>query len=51
MVLPEFDKESVKLIPNKIILSTVTELTQYFIKDWSLSFWDNGINYKIYNPF
>ena len=46
MVLQEFDKESVKVLPKDIVLSTVKELTQYFIQDWSLDFWDKGNNFK-----
>ena len=42
MVIPEFDIKSVKLVPKDIVLSTVTELTQYYIKDWSLVYWDKG---------
>ena len=46
VVLQEFDKESVKVLPKDIVLSTVKELTQYFIQDWSLDFWDKGNNFK-----
>ena len=38
----EFDKRSVELLPDKMDLMTDTELTQYFMKTWSLDFNDPG---------
>ena len=38
----EFDKRSVELLPDKMDLLTDTELTQYFMKTWSLDFNDPG---------
>ena len=38
----EFDKRSVELFPDKMDLMTDTELTQYFMKTWSLDFNDPG---------
>ena len=43
MVLPDFDLETVSLIPDEIIMSSATELTQYFIKEWRLEFEDKGV--------
>ena len=43
MVLPDFDLETVSLIPDEIIMSSATELTQYFIKEWRLEFEDQGV--------
>ena len=36
MILREFDKDTVELVPNIIGMQSDTELTQYFIKSWSL---------------
>ena len=36
MVLEQFDQETVKLVPDKIIMQSPKELTQYFIQTWSL---------------
>ena len=42
MVLSSFDLSTVLLLPGNISLLTETELTQYFIKDWDLTFWNKG---------
>ena len=42
MVLSDFDLKAVTLVPNKILMSSDTELTQYFIKEWFLTFEDPG---------
>ena len=42
MITSAFDQDTVQLMPENMFLSTETELTQYFIKDWSLSFWNKG---------
>ena len=38
----EFDKRNVELVPDKMVMMTDTELTQYFIQAWSLDFNDPG---------
>ena len=38
----EFDKRNVELLPDKMVMMTDTELTQYFIQAWSLDFNDPG---------
>ena len=38
MVLPEFDLKTVVLVPDKIIMESGTELTQYFIQEWTLTY-------------
>ena len=38
MVLPEFDLKTVILVPDKIIMESGTELTQYFIQEWTLTY-------------
>ena len=45
MVLGRFDQETVELVPDQIIMESETELTQYFIKEWSLKYKDKGKNY------
>ena len=47
MVLPAFDLETVILVPHQIIMDSETELTQYFIKHWSLAYIDNGILFYV----
>ena len=47
MILSKFDLNSVLLLPGTISLITETELTQYFIKDWQLTFWNNGKLIKV----
>ena len=48
MVLPDFSLKTATLIPDMITMSSNTELTQYFIKDWHLRFAVKGQN-KIYS--
>ena len=40
--MKEFDKRNVELLPDKIDLMTDTELSQYFMKSWTLDFKDPG---------
>ena len=42
MVLPEFDLKTVVLVPDQIIMKSDTELTQYFIKEWTLTYMEKG---------
>ena len=46
MVLMLFDQETVILIPDTIIMESKTELTQYFIKEWSLQFFNIGMYFR-----
>ena len=41
--MEEFDKRNVELIPDNMDLFTDTELTQYYIKTWSLDYNDPSI--------
>jgi hypothetical protein len=43
MILELFDQETVELVPDKIIMKSPKELTQYFIKSWSLRLKKKGI--------
>ncbi len=43
MMLQKFDQKTVELVPDQIIMESETELTQYFIKEWSLEYKDQGI--------
>ena len=40
--LDQFDQETVEMIPDIIDLQSSTELTQYFIKTWSLTYTNQG---------
>ena len=40
--LDQFDQETVEMIPDVIDLQSSTELTQYFIKTWSLTYTNQG---------
>ena len=51
MILPEFDQETVLLVPDKIMLSTDTELTQYFIKEWHLNLASSGNFFILFTSF
>ena len=42
MVLAEFDLKTVMLVPDQIIMNSNTELTQYFIKEWTLTYMEKG---------
>ena len=42
LVLDQSDRKTVMLVPDEMILASQTELTQYFIKDWSLTFMNPG---------
>ena len=44
----EFVKRNVELLPDKMDLMTDTELTQYFLKSWSLDFNYKGRAQKIH---
>ena len=47
--LDQFDQETVEMIPGVIELQSSTELTQYFIKTWSLTYTNQG-NSSTDNP-
>ena len=42
LVLDQSDRKTVMLLPDEMILASQTELTQYFIKYWSLTFMNPG---------
>ena len=42
MKLHSFDQETSILIPGSIKMMKETELTQYYIKDWQLTYYDKG---------
>ena len=42
LVLKDFDQETVQLRPEEMIMKSKTELSQYFINQWQLSFLDEG---------
>ena len=42
MVLKEFDQETTQLTPDEMIMNSKTELTQYYIKQWQLTYIDIG---------
>ena len=42
--LEQFDQDNVELVPDTMELLTDTELTQYYIKTWSLDYNDPGDN-------
>ena len=45
MLLRKFDQKTVQLVPDLITMESETELTQYFIKEWSLEYKDEGKYY------
>ena len=47
--MDKFDKRNVELLPDEMEMMSAAELTQYYIKSWSLEFHNNGtVNRKIY---
>ena len=42
LVLKDFDQETAQLRPDKMIMNSKTELTQYFINQWQLTYLDQG---------
>ena len=42
MVLKNFDQETTQLVPNKMMMKSKTELTQYYINQWQLTYLDDG---------
>ena len=42
LVLKDFDQETVQLKPDQMIMKSKTELSQYFINQWQLSYLDQG---------
>ena len=42
LVLKAFDQETVQLRPEEMIMNSKTELSQYFINQWQLSYLDEG---------
>ena len=52
MVLPDFDLETVMLIPDQLMMESPTELTQYFISNWMLEYdKDEGLYLNIFSSF
>ena len=45
MVLAEFDLKTVMLVPDQIIMNSDTELTQYFIQEWTLTYMEKGYTF------
>ena len=46
--LQQFEQDNVELVPDKMVLLTDTELTQYFIQTWNLDYNDPG-KMNVYN--
>ena len=44
LLLNQFARDNVELVPDTIELLTDTELTQYYIQTWSLDYNDRGTN-------
>ena len=42
LVLDEFDQETTELNPDKLNMISPTELSQYYIKDWQLKYFNSG---------
>ena len=42
MVLKNFDQETTQLVPHKMMMKSKTELTQYYINLWQLTYIDDG---------
>ena len=42
LVLKAFDQKTVQLRPEAMIMDSKTELSQYFINQWQLSYLDEG---------
>ena len=44
MVLKNFDQETTQLVPHQMMMKSQTELTQYYINQWQLTYLDDGNN-------
>ena len=42
LVLDKFDQETTILNPDKLNMISPTELSQYYIKDWQLKYFNSG---------
>ena len=42
MILKEFDAATTALTPDKLVMMSAIELTQYYITDWKLKYFDQG---------
>lgn len=49
LVLKDFDQETVQLRPEEMIMNSKTELSQYFINQWQLSYLDEGKSFIYQN--
>ena len=42
MILKEFDAATTALTPDNLVMMSAIELTQYYITDWELKYFDQG---------
>ena len=42
MILREFDRDNVNLVPDTLLMESPLELSQYMIEKWQLVFFDEG---------
>ena len=42
MILEEFDQDTIKLIPDKLLMESPLELSQYMIQKWQLVYFAQG---------
>ena len=45
--LDQFDQDTVEMIPDIIGMQSPTELTQYFIKTWSLTYTEQSTDFNM----
>ena len=48
MILKEFDAATTALTPDKLVMMSAIELTQYYITDWNLKYFNQGLVYDLF---
>ena len=48
MILKEFDAATTVLTPDQLVMMSAIELTQYYITDWNLKYFNQGLVYDLF---
>ena len=48
MILKEFDAATTALTPDKLDMMSAIELTQYYITDWNLKYFNQGLVFNLF---
>ena len=48
MILKEFDAATTVLTPDQLVMMSAIELTQYYITDWNLKYFNQGLVFDLF---